>query len=145
MERVSWNDCQKFLEKVNKRIGVENVFGKAGQFKLPHEDQWEYACRGGKGNKQPFYFGNELNGTQANCNGKSPYGTDMKRVITKREQRQWEVTRRIGPIRGVCARCTVTCGSGARMSMNQVLISVQIAAALVIEGFGLSFGLSLEG
>ncbi len=78
VERVSWNDCQNFLKKVNKRIGVENVFGKPGQFKLPHEDQWEYACRGGKGNKQPFYFGNELNGTQANCDGNFPYGTEMK-------------------------------------------------------------------
>jgi formylglycine-generating enzyme required for sulfatase activity len=78
VEQVSWNDCQIFLEKLNKRTDVENVFGKAGRFVLPHEDQWEYACRGGKGNKQAFYFGNELNGTQANCNGGLPYGTDEK-------------------------------------------------------------------
>jgi len=78
VERVSWDDCQKFLEKVNKRDGMEKVFGKAGQFVLPHEDQWEYACRGGIRNKQAFYFGHELNGTQANCNGNEPYGTDKK-------------------------------------------------------------------
>jgi formylglycine-generating enzyme required for sulfatase activity len=78
VEQVSWDDCQKFLEKLNKRTEVEKVFGKAGQFVLPHEDQWEYACRGGKGNKQAFYFGNELNGTQANCYGDFPYGTDKK-------------------------------------------------------------------
>jgi formylglycine-generating enzyme len=78
LEKVSWDDCQKFLEKLNKRTEVEKVFGKAGQFVLPHEDQWEYACRGGRGNKQAFYFGNELNGTQANCNGNFPYGTDKK-------------------------------------------------------------------
>jgi sulfatase modifying factor 1 len=84
VEWVSWDDCQKFLEKLNKRDGLEKVFGKAGKFVLPHEDQWEYACRGGKGNKQAFYFGNELNGTQANCNGTNaasippgaPFGTD---------------------------------------------------------------------
>jgi formylglycine-generating enzyme required for sulfatase activity len=78
VERVSWGNCQKFLEIVNKRTKVEKVFGKAGKFSLPHEDLWEYACRGGKGNKQAFYFGNELNGTQANCNGNNPYGTDKK-------------------------------------------------------------------
>jgi formylglycine-generating enzyme required for sulfatase activity len=79
VEEVSWDDCQKFLEAINKRDGKEKVFGKAGRFVLPHEDQWEYACRGGKGNKQAFYFGNELNGTQANCDGElSPYGTDKK-------------------------------------------------------------------
>jgi formylglycine-generating enzyme required for sulfatase activity len=78
VEMVCWDDCQEFLEKMNKRTEVENVFGKSGKFVLPHEDQWEYACRGGKGNEQAFYFGNELNGTQANCNGNHPYGTDKK-------------------------------------------------------------------
>lgn len=78
VEEVSWDDCQKFLKAINKRDGMDKVFGKAGRFVLPHEDQWEYACRGGKGNKQAFYFGNELNGTQANCNGTVPYGMDKK-------------------------------------------------------------------
>jgi formylglycine-generating enzyme required for sulfatase activity len=78
VENVSWDDCQKFLEKVNKRDGVEKVFGKRGKFCLPHEYEWEYACRGSKGNKEPFYWGNELNGTQANCRGESPYGTKTK-------------------------------------------------------------------
>jgi formylglycine-generating enzyme required for sulfatase activity len=78
VEEVSWDDCQKFLEAINKLDGKEKVFGKSGRFVLPHEDQWEYACRGGKGNKQAFYFGNELNGTQANCNGERPFGTDEK-------------------------------------------------------------------
>ncbi|HEV3439017.1 MAG TPA: formylglycine-generating enzyme family protein [Gemmata sp.] len=78
VEEVTWNDCQKFLEKVNKRAGAEMIFAKAGKFVLPHENEWEYACRGGKGNQQAFYFGNELNGAQANCDGKNPYGTDKK-------------------------------------------------------------------
>ena len=46
--------------------------------KLPHEDEWEYACRGGKGNTQPFYWGDELNGDKANCNGNDPFGTTTK-------------------------------------------------------------------
>ncbi len=84
VDSVSWNDCQKFLEKLNTRDGVATVFGKAGQFVLPHEDQWEYACRGGNGNARAFYFGNELNGTQANCDGEEPYGTDKKGDWKKR-------------------------------------------------------------
>jgi formylglycine-generating enzyme required for sulfatase activity len=78
VEAVSWDDSKKFLEKVNERGGVAKVFGTDGKFMLPHEDQWEYACRGGKGNKQAFYWGNELNGTQANCNGDYTYGTTTK-------------------------------------------------------------------
>ncbi len=69
VDTVSWEDCHDFIKQCS-----------ALELKpqLPHEDQWEYACRGGKGNKQPFYWGNELNGSQANCNGNLPYGTDKK-------------------------------------------------------------------
>jgi len=76
VEQVSWHDCQKFLKKLNESAKLPQAMGK-GQFDLPHEDQWEYACRGGRGN-QPFYFGDKLNGTQANCIGKFPYGTEIE-------------------------------------------------------------------
>ena len=76
VENVSWDDIQPFLKKVNDRPGAGKAFGKAGRFVLPTEDEWEYACRGGKGNKQAFYWGDVLNGTEANCLGsRSPYGT----------------------------------------------------------------------
>jgi len=78
VETVSWIDCGKFLDKLNERGGMEKVFRKRGKFVLPHEDEWEYACRGGRGNSRPFYFGDVLNGRQANCDGNSPYGTDTK-------------------------------------------------------------------
>jgi formylglycine-generating enzyme required for sulfatase activity len=75
VECVSWYDCQKFLAKINERSGVTKVFGKSGRFVLPHENQWEYACRAGNGNDRAFYWGNELNGTQANSWGQRPFGT----------------------------------------------------------------------
>ncbi|MEZ6141431.1 MAG: formylglycine-generating enzyme family protein [Zavarzinella sp.] len=67
VENVSWNDCQEFLKKCNLQ-------GYA--IRLPHEDEWEYAYRGGKGNKQAFYWGNELKGDKANSIGEIPYGTE---------------------------------------------------------------------
>ncbi len=71
VEYVSWNDCQNFIQKCS-------VSGL--KLQLPHEDQWEYACRGGKGNKHAFYWGNTLNGDKANSNGERPYGTDKKGI-----------------------------------------------------------------
>ena len=81
VESVSWDmicGSGGLLEKLNAVGGLEKVFGKVGKFGLPHEDAWEYACRGGLGNKRPFYWGNELNGTQANMDGNNPWGTTTK-------------------------------------------------------------------
>ena len=66
VEGLNWADCQAFVNKCR-------VSGLTP--KLPHEDEWEYACRGGGGNKQPFPWGHALHGDKANCDGTKPYGT----------------------------------------------------------------------
>ena len=75
VEDVTWKDVQMYIKALNNRSGGDDVFGVPGDFTLPSEDEWEYACRGGHGNAEPFYFGGVLNGRQANCDGTKPYGT----------------------------------------------------------------------
>jgi formylglycine-generating enzyme required for sulfatase activity len=87
VEQVSWDmvcGAGGFLERLNALGGTDRVFGRTGTFALPHEDAWEYACRGGRGNRQPFYFGAELNGTQANIDGTQPFGTAAQGPYLKR-------------------------------------------------------------
>ncbi|MCG8686478.1 MAG: formylglycine-generating enzyme family protein [Desulfobacterales bacterium] len=53
--RVSWHDCIKFINKLNKK-------GK-GTYRLPTEAEWEYACRAGS--FTAYFWGNDIDCSKA--------------------------------------------------------------------------------
>ena len=72
VEDVSWNDCQKFIQKLNRLTGRN--------FRLPTEAEWEFACRGGNNSRGYKYSGSNNLGSVAwygnNSGGQTrPVGT----------------------------------------------------------------------
>jgi len=51
VETVSWNDAQRFIERLNTRTGQS--------FRLPTEAEWEYAARGGARSEDCRYAGSD--------------------------------------------------------------------------------------
>lgn len=51
VESVSWEDCQKFIQQLNKMTHMN--------FRLPTEAEWEFAARGGNMSKHYKYSGSD--------------------------------------------------------------------------------------
>ena len=68
VEKVSWEDADKFCQELSKQTGKE--------YRLPTEAEWEYAARAGT--TTPFHFGETITSNLANYRGTSTFANEPK-------------------------------------------------------------------
>jgi len=68
VEKVSWNDAQRFVKKFSAKTGK--------RYRLLSEAEWEYAARAGT--TTPFHTGNRITTDQANFDGNHTYNGSAK-------------------------------------------------------------------
>ncbi len=71
VESISWNDVQQFLQKLNAMTGR--------QYRLPNEEEWEYACYGGS--ITDYCGGNDIDGVAWYKNNSKSWAWSFMRSI----------------------------------------------------------------
>ena len=74
VDMVSWNDCQRFIERLNRNLKKQGV--KDFVLRLPTEAEWEYAARAGT--TTMFSTGDEISTDLANYNGHHEFGLTLR-------------------------------------------------------------------
>lgn len=77
VERVSWVDCQEFIQKLNELTGLK--------FRLPTEAEWEFSAKGGNKSKGYIYSGGNYSWQVAWYLGNSNYTTHPVKKLAPNE------------------------------------------------------------
>jgi len=71
IDQVAWEAAIEFCDRLSER--------EKRVYRLPTEEEWEYACRAGT--TTPFAFGSTLSSEQANFDGESAYSGETKGIF----------------------------------------------------------------
>jgi formylglycine-generating enzyme required for sulfatase activity len=86
VENITFYEAINYCNKRSEQEGLMPVYTgngtninwnrQANGYRLPTEEEWEYACRAGT--TTPFFTGNNITTKEANYDGNYPYGSNPK-------------------------------------------------------------------
>jgi formylglycine-generating enzyme required for sulfatase activity len=88
VESVSWNDVQKFIERLCTREKYSPC-----KYRLPTEAEWEYSARAGS--KTKYYWGDKINDAYLWYKNNS---VETTHIVGKKEPNGWELYDMIGNV-----------------------------------------------
>ena len=121
VEKVSWDDIQKFLTRLNAQEAGNIPAGWA--YVLPTEAQWEYACRAGT--TTAYSWGVDINSSDANYNSNIGQTADVGQYSANP---------------GAFLICMAMCGSGQRTGTQHTVLEHRPILRVQLRAPTVSFG-----
>ena len=76
VDNVTWLDAMRFCRRLTEQERAAGRLPEDYEYSLPTQAQWEYACRAGT--ITAWHFGEDMDSTQANFEGRYPGGNASK-------------------------------------------------------------------